>query len=161
MRYTIVAVAGLALVGCGQEPAQQNAPSAAQRSGPTAPAEALLDQGRVDEALEALEGIPSTPAAILLQGRIWARKAEMAPPPEPPEEGGDPPHYKLEELNALAFYDTVVPADPDHGANPEGWRWPARFSRAPCRRPGRDRSPGRSENTSRRVHAPGTGEARR
>ena len=115
MRYTIVAVAGLALVGCGQEPAPQNAPPAAQRSGPTAPAEALLDQGRVDEALQALEGVPSTPAAILLQGRIWARKAELAPAREPPEDGGDPPQYKLEELNALAFYDTIVQAHPDHG----------------------------------------------
>ncbi len=116
MRHTLVVVAALVLLGCGQESAQQSvAPAAPRGSGPVAQAEALLDQARLDEALEALEGVPGTPDAVLVQGRIWAKKAELAPPPEPPEEGGDPPEYKLEELNAFAFYDTIAQADPSHG----------------------------------------------
>ena len=116
MRHMIVVVAALGLVSCGQA-AEQTAGSAAapQGSGPLAQAEALLDQARLDEALAALAGVPTTADAVLLQGRIWAKKAELAPPPEPPEEGGPPPEYKLEELNALAFYDTVAQANPDHG----------------------------------------------
>ena len=116
MRHMVVVVAALGLVSCGQQAAEQPAASAAPRGGgPLAAAETLLDQARVDEALAALEGVPTTAAAVLLQGRIWAKRAELAPPPEPPEEGGPPPEYKLEELNALAFYDTVVQANPDHG----------------------------------------------
>ena len=116
MRHMVVVVAALGLVCCGQQAAEQAAGSVApQGGGPLAAAETLLDQARVDEALAALEGVPTTAAAVLLEGRIWAKKAELAPSPEPPEGGGPPPEFKLEELNALAFYDTVSQANPDHG----------------------------------------------
>jgi hypothetical protein len=51
---------------------------------------------------------------IFVQGQIWAKKAELAPAPTPVEEGGQPPEFKLEERNALAFFETLTAAVPNH-----------------------------------------------
>jgi tetratricopeptide (TPR) repeat protein len=83
-------------------------------AGPADEARALMEQGRLDEALARLEGAPSEPEVIFVQGLIWTKKAEQAPPPEPAEEGREPPEFKLEERNALAFFETLTAAVPDH-----------------------------------------------
>lgn len=82
--------------------------------GPASEARALMEQGRLDEALARLEGAPSEPDVIFVQGQIWAKKAEQAPPPAPEEEGGEAPEFKLEERNALAFFETLTSAMPNH-----------------------------------------------
>jgi tetratricopeptide (TPR) repeat protein len=83
-------------------------------AGPAEEARSLMEQGRLDEALARLEGAASEPEVIFVQGQIWAKKAALAPPPEPEAEGEPVPELKLEERNALAFFETLTAAVPNH-----------------------------------------------
>jgi len=83
---------------------------------PASKARALMEQGRLDEALKQLEGAPSEPEVIFLQGQIWQKKAALAPAPTPAEGETEAPEFKLEERNALAFYETLTAAQPEHAA---------------------------------------------
>jgi tetratricopeptide (TPR) repeat protein len=83
-------------------------------SGPVAEGRALLEQGQLDAALAKLQQVPSDPESLYVQGLVWVAKAALAPPPEPEEEGGQVPEFKLEERNALAFFETLTEARPEH-----------------------------------------------
>jgi hypothetical protein len=85
---------------------------------PLAEARQLLQQGQPDAALARLQGA-SDPEALVLQGRAWAKKAEMAPLPTPPPLAaplprGAPapaaPEFKFEELQAIACFERAVAA---------------------------------------------------
>lgn len=103
------------------------APSAgpAHPASPLDQGRALLEQGRLDEALARLEAAGGDADALQLQGVVWARKAETAPLPTPPPapsplpKGADPPRapeFKPEELRAVGFFEQALAAKPDHAA---------------------------------------------
>jgi hypothetical protein len=91
---------------------------------PLAEARQLLQQGQADAALARLQGA-SDPEALVLQGRAWAKKAEMAPLPTPaplasPLPRGasapGPPEFKFEELQAIDCFERAVAAKPELAA---------------------------------------------
>jgi hypothetical protein len=85
-------------------------------------AQALIDAGRLDEALARLDASAGDPDSLALLGVIWAKKAEAAPLPTPPppvpgaRRGALPPapEFKEEELTALGFLDKALAAQPGH-----------------------------------------------
>jgi tetratricopeptide (TPR) repeat protein len=87
--------------------------SASAGGGPVAEGRRLADQGQLDAALAKLQEAPNDPESLYLQGIVWARKAERAPAPQALEEGGPTPEFKVEERNALAFFETLIEAMPD------------------------------------------------
>ena len=85
-------------------------------------AQALLEQGQLDAAMAKLKESPSDPESLALQGRVWAKRAEAAPPPTPPPPPSPmprgykpplPPEFKPEELEALSAYQQAIAAKPD------------------------------------------------
>src|SRR5258706_10489174 len=91
---------------------------------PLAEARQLLQQGQAEAALARLQGA-SDPEALGLQGRAWAKKAEMAPLPTPPalatplpRRAAPPaaPEFKFEELQAIDCFERAVAAKPDLAA---------------------------------------------
>jgi len=123
------ALAGLVLaaaVACTQRDATGGASPGSggggeQAAGVTA-IQALIDQGRVDEATQRVNELPQDAASFYLMGRIWARKAETAPLPTPPPAASTgaqlapAPEFKPEELQAIALYEKAVAARPDYAA---------------------------------------------
>jgi len=83
-------------------------------AGPVSEGRQLADRGELDAALEKLQEAPNDPESLYLQGVVWAKKAELAPAPEPLEEGGPTPEFKVEERNALAFFETLIEAMPQN-----------------------------------------------
>jgi len=90
---------------------------------PVQEARALIEQGQLDAALAKLAEAPEQAESLYLQGAAWARKAESAPLPTPPPlvsplaKGAEPPtapEFKPEELTALALFERVIAAQPDH-----------------------------------------------
>jgi tetratricopeptide (TPR) repeat protein len=86
---------------------------------------ALLEEGRLDEALAKLQEAGGDAEALYLQGVAWGKKAETAPLPTPPPltatlprgaEPARPPTFKPEELTAVGFYEQALAAKPDHAA---------------------------------------------
>jgi tetratricopeptide (TPR) repeat protein len=89
-----------------------------------AEASALIERGELDAALARLQESPDEPESQLLQGRVWARKAESAPLPTPPPLTSDlprgvappaAPEFKPEELQAIALFERAVAGRPDLG----------------------------------------------
>jgi tetratricopeptide (TPR) repeat protein len=98
----------LGAAACRREPAGSEA------GDPLAEARALVDQGRFDEAIEAL-GEAADAESLCLLGRAWAGKAATAPVPTPaPGAGasrGSP--LKPEEVRALGYLERAATARPD------------------------------------------------
>jgi tetratricopeptide (TPR) repeat protein len=108
-----VVVAG-SMTGCQLLPGSSGEKAApASAAGPVSEGRRLADQGQLDAALAKLQEAPNDPESLYLQGVVWAKKAELAPAPEAPEEGGSPPEFKVEERNALAFFETLIEAMPN------------------------------------------------
>jgi hypothetical protein len=91
---------------------------------PLAEARQLLQQGQADAALARLQGA-SDPEALVLQGRAWAKKAELAPLPTAaplasplPRGAAAPgaPEFKFEELQAIDCFERAVAAKPELAA---------------------------------------------
>ena len=82
---------------------------------PLAEPRALVDARRFDDAIVRL-GEGNDPEALYLLGRAWAGKAQTAPVPTPAPGSVSPagPLLKPEEEQALAFYERVTAARPDH-----------------------------------------------
>jgi len=92
-------------------------------AGPIAEAKLLLDQGQLDAALAKLQVAGEDADCLYLQGRIWAKKAESAPPPQAPvpsgplPRGAQPPaapEFKAEELTAVELLERSLAARPSH-----------------------------------------------
>lgn len=88
---------------------------------------ALIDGGRLDEALAKLQSQPASGEALYLQGLIWVRRAETAPLPTPPPLPPDAPRgapaprapeLKQEERQALELFDQATRTDPQFAAAP-------------------------------------------
>jgi tetratricopeptide (TPR) repeat protein len=109
-----VAIAGG--VACQLLPGDSGGQAGPAPAGPVAEGRRLVEQGQLDAALQKLQEAPSDPESLYLQGVVWAKKAELAPPPEPAGEGSPTPEFKVEERNALAFFDTLIEAMPEHAA---------------------------------------------
>ena len=87
-------------------------------------AQALVEQGKLDEALAKLQAAaPGDADALHLRGLVWSKKAESAPLPTPPPaqaplpRGAAPPaapEFKAEELTALDFFERALAARPEH-----------------------------------------------
>jgi tetratricopeptide (TPR) repeat protein len=115
-----VGLALLSLVGCNRQSALAPPPVGRTAGGPAAEAQALLEQGKLDAALEKLQAAPASAESLYLQGAIWAKKSETAPLPTPPPlteplpRGAAPPaapEFKPEELTAIEFYEKAIAAD--------------------------------------------------
>jgi tetratricopeptide (TPR) repeat protein len=127
----LVAAALLALpIGaCQRHPAQPPATdtaSVAPLSSAAKETRALVEQGKLDEALARLQAAsPGDPETLFLQGSVWAKKAESAPLPTPAPaasplpRGAEPPtapEFKAEELTAIDFFEKALAARPEHVA---------------------------------------------
>lgn len=122
-RRPLAALVALVLAACrGQTGGSGGGESAAPD--PLAEARQLLQQGQADAALARLQGA-SDPEALVLQGRAWAKKAEMAPLPTPaplasplPRGAAAPaaPEFKFEELQAVDCFERAVAAKPELAA---------------------------------------------
>lgn len=85
-------------------------------------AQALLEQGQLDQALARIDASAGDADSLALLGAIWAKKAEAAPLPTPPpappgaKRGAQPPApaFKDEELAALDFFEQALVAQPGH-----------------------------------------------
>jgi tetratricopeptide (TPR) repeat protein len=111
----LAAVVACKQLGLGGEEKPSGAPSAA-------PSEvgALIDQGRLDEALAKVEG-GQDGESLYWQGKVWAKKAETAPLPTPPPVANPlprgaslppAPEFKNEEKQAIALFERSIAADP-------------------------------------------------
>jgi tetratricopeptide (TPR) repeat protein len=118
----ILSAMACASAACKTEAPAPSAP--APEHGPVADGRALLEQGQLDAALARLQEAPDDPVSQLLQGRVWARKAESAPLPTPPPVVGElprgvaplpAPEFKPEELQALGLFEKAIAARPDLG----------------------------------------------
>ena len=106
-----LAAAGALLLLAG--PACRRGPAGAAAEDPLAGARTLVEERRFDEAIAAV-GEQGDAEALYLLGRAWAGKAQAAPVPTPvPGVSGWTP-LKLEERQALAFFERAVGARPDH-----------------------------------------------
>jgi tetratricopeptide (TPR) repeat protein len=88
-------------------------PAGTAAEDPLAGARTLVEERRFDEAIAAI-GDRSDAEALYLLGRAWAGKAQAAPAPTAVPGGGVP--LKLEEQQALAFFERAVAARPDLAA---------------------------------------------
>lgn len=88
---------------------------------PLAEAREFLHQGQADAALARLQGV-SDPEALVLQGRAWVKKAELAPLPTTPPLAAPLPHgavapaapeFKFEELQAIDCFERAAAAKPE------------------------------------------------
>ncbi len=120
---SLILLAILAGVACQRPPAGGGGGAAPPADDPWAEARALIEAGQLDAALAKIPGDSRDPEALFLLGKVWARKAALAPlptpppPPSPLPRGAAPPpapEFKPEELQALEFYDKAVGARPDH-----------------------------------------------
>jgi hypothetical protein len=121
-RRALAALVVLLLAACRGRTGGSGGDSAAPD--PLAEARELLQQGQADAALARLQGA-SDPEALLLQGRAWAKKAEMAPLPTPPPLASPlprgaaapaAPEFKFEELQAIDCFERAVAAKPELAA---------------------------------------------
>ena len=105
---TVLAAIVFACAGCTRE-----APRGAASS--SSGAQALIDHGRFDEAIESI-GTAADADSLYLLGRAWEGKGRSAPLPTPPPGSGVPAGtlFKPEEERALAFLERAVAARPDH-----------------------------------------------
>src|SRR5262245_53672360 len=124
----LVLAAGLACK-TGGKPAT-DAPSESPGGGGVdagaASVQAMIDQGRVDEAAQRLAERPQDDAETLyLLGRLSAKKAQTAPLPTPPPAPSPlprgaalppAPEFKPEEIQAISYYEKAVAARPDYAA---------------------------------------------
>jgi tetratricopeptide (TPR) repeat protein len=87
--------------------------------------QAMIDQGRLDEAAQRLGERPQDAETLYLMGRLWAKKAQTAPLPTPPPAPSPlprgaalppAPEFKPEEIQAVSFYEKAVAARPDYAA---------------------------------------------
>ena len=113
MRRGRLAAAGALLLLAA--PACRREPAGAGAEDPFAEARTLVEERRFDEAIAAL-GDDGDAEALYLLGRAWAGKAQAAPVPTPVPGAGAPgwAPLKLEETQALAFFERAVAARPDH-----------------------------------------------
>jgi tetratricopeptide (TPR) repeat protein len=85
-------------------------------------ADALVQNGQLDEALSRLDAAAGDADSLALLGVIWSMKAKTAPLPTPPppapgaKRGSVPqaPEFKEEELTALGFLEKALVAQPSH-----------------------------------------------
>jgi tetratricopeptide (TPR) repeat protein len=112
-----------ASVACTKQDAGEPS-SAPVPVGPVSEGRALLEQGRLDDALARLQDAAGDAEGLYLQGRVWAKKAETAPLPTPPPVASPlprgaaapaAPEFKDEELRALDAYQKAIAARPDLG----------------------------------------------
>jgi tetratricopeptide (TPR) repeat protein len=127
-RRCTAALAGLALCAAcstGGGSGSEATGGAAAPGGGSSLAEAreLITANRLDEALQRLAAQPADPESLLLQGKVWAKKAETAPLPTPapipspfPRGAAAPlaPEFKPEEVQAVSFFEKAVAARPDY-----------------------------------------------
>jgi tetratricopeptide (TPR) repeat protein len=97
--------------------------AATSGGGSMAEARALIAQNRLDEAQQLLSAQPSDPESLLLQGKVWLKRAETAPLPTPPPAPSPlprgaaaplAPEFKPEELQAVSFFEKAIASRPDY-----------------------------------------------
>ena len=119
MRRFLPAAVVCALVACQPRSTEKTAP--APPPGPVAEAKVLLEQGQLDAALDKLQAAGQDAEGLYVQGRVWAKKAELAPAPLPPTpasplpRGAQPPaapEFKAEELTAVELYERALLVQP-------------------------------------------------
>jgi tetratricopeptide (TPR) repeat protein len=121
----LAAALGAAACGGGGSTGGSSGGSAGPPSGGSAPlaeARALIAQNRLDEALQQLSAQPADPENLLLQGKVWVKKAETAPLPTPPPAPSPlprgmaapvAPEFKPEELQAVSLFEKAIAGRPD------------------------------------------------
>lgn len=121
-RRPLAALVALVLAACKGQTGGSGGDSGA--ADPLAEARQFLQQGQADAVLARLQGA-SDPEALVLQGRAWAKKAELAPLPTAPPLAAPLPHgvaapaapeFKFEELQAIDCFERAVAAKPELAA---------------------------------------------
>jgi hypothetical protein len=123
-RRPLAALVVLLLASCRGQTSGSGGDSSPAPADPLAEARQLLQQGQADAALARLQGA-TDPEALVLQGRAWVKKAELAPLPTAAPLASalprgaaapGPPEFKFEELQALDCFERAVAAKPELAA---------------------------------------------